>query len=91
MLDLTLGELKNYLRIDGSEDDGILTLLMSAAKEYLADAGVPETDKANYKLAVMLYVALHYENRDPSIKIEKLNYSLQSIILQLKDYTTPII
>ncbi|WP_416729204.1 head-tail connector protein [Fictibacillus sp. JL2B1089] len=91
MLDLTLDELKNWLRIDGSEDDGLLTLLISAAKEDLKDSGVPESNKPHYKLAVMLYVSLHYENRDPSSKIEKLNKPYQDLILKLKDYSTPII
>jgi uncharacterized phage protein (predicted DNA packaging) len=86
MPDLTLDEVKNYLRIDGSEDDGILTLLVDGAKEYLANAGVPESDSALYKLAVMLYVALHYENRDPSTKMDKMNFAFESIVLQLKDY-----
>jgi uncharacterized phage protein (predicted DNA packaging) len=85
-MNLSLDELKNYLRIDGSEDDALLTLLVDSAKEYLQNAGVPESDSAQYKLAVMLYVALHYENRDPSAKMEKMNFAFESIILQLKDY-----
>jgi uncharacterized phage protein (predicted DNA packaging) len=85
MLDLTLDELKNFLRIDGGEDDPLLTLLIDGAKEYLDNAGVEESDSRLYKLAVMLYVGLHYENRDPSVKMEKFSYSLESIILQLKN------
>lgn len=84
MLDLTLGELKEYLRIDGSQDDFVLALLIDAAKEYMTDAGVVESDKARYKLAIMLYCTLYYENRDPSIKIDGFNASLESIIMQLK-------
>jgi uncharacterized phage protein (predicted DNA packaging) len=84
----TLDELKTYLRIDGSEDDSILAFLMDAAKEYLTNAGVPEppadAPSKLYNLAVMLYVALHYENRDPAQKIERFSYALESIILQLK-------
>ncbi|MFW5438748.1 head-tail connector protein [Paenibacillus apiarius] len=80
----TLEEIKTYLRIDGSEDDGILALLVDAAKEYLTDAGVPEQITAKYKLAVMLLVALNYENRNPGLKQDKLSFSLESIILQLK-------
>lgn len=83
--------LKKYLRIDGSEDDEILTLLMGAAKNDLADSGVPETDDPRYDLAIMLYSALHYENRDPSIQIDKLNVAYQSIILKLKDYPEVIL
>ncbi|MBN6186408.1 phage gp6-like head-tail connector protein [Aneurinibacillus sp. BA2021] len=86
----TLEELKTYLRIDGSEDDVVLTLLLSAAKEYLFHAGVPESNSALYKLAIMMYVALHYENRDPSMKVEKFNFALESMIWQLKSYA-PII
>lgn len=84
MTNTFLEELKGYLRIDGSEDDIVLTLLVEAAKEYLVNAGVKEDTSSLYKLAVMLYVALHYENRDPSVKIEKFNFALESIILQLK-------
>lgn len=82
----TLEELKTYLRIDGSEDDSILTLLLAAAGEYLKNAGVPDSNvtSASYKLAIMLYVALHYENRDPSVKLERFSFALESIILQLK-------
>ncbi|MFS1513633.1 head-tail connector protein [Chengkuizengella sp. SCS-71B] len=81
-----LEELKKYLRIDGSEDDVTLTLLLEAAEEYLSNAGVPESESKLYKLAVLLYVALHYENRDPSQKMDKLNFAFQGIILQLKEW-----
>jgi uncharacterized phage protein (predicted DNA packaging) len=84
MLDLTLDELKNYLRIDEDEDDGLLALLIDGAKEYLMNAGVVESNQALYKLAVMLYVALHYENRDPSVKMERFNCALEGVVLQLK-------
>ncbi|AYB39687.1 head-tail connector protein [Brevibacillus laterosporus] len=86
----TLEDLKTYLRIDGSEDDGVLALLMEAAREYLTNAGVPEQSKETssklYDLAVMLYVTLHFENRDPAQKIDRLNFAFESIILQLKAY-----
>jgi uncharacterized phage protein (predicted DNA packaging) len=83
-LDLTLDELKNYLRIDGDEDDGLLGLLIDGAKEYLTHAGVRESNQALYKLAMMLYVALHYENRDPGVKIDRFNCALEGVILQLR-------
>ena len=86
MLELTLETLKKYLRVDGSEDDEILTLLIDASKEYLTGSGVRESNTALYKLAVMMHVALNYENRNPAIKIESINFALQSIILQIKDW-----
>lgn len=84
----SLEELKTYLRIDGSEDDQILALIMDAAKEYLQNAGavLPADSPTSslYNLAVMLYVALHYENRDPAQKMDRFSFALESIILQLK-------
>lgn len=81
---LDLADLKTYLRIDGSEDDVILALMVDAGKEYLTDAGVPEQESARYKLALMLYCAMHYENRDPTTKVDRFNVSFESIIQQLK-------
>ncbi|MBT2614129.1 MULTISPECIES: head-tail connector protein [unclassified Bacillus (in: firmicutes)] len=80
-----LSEVKEYLRIDGEEDDALIGLLIKAAIEFLENAGVPEQDSALYKVAVMLYVTLQYENRDPGQKIEKFNTAFQSIILHLKN------
>ena len=82
-----LDELKDYLRIDGEDEDGTLNLLLSSSKAFLKYAGVPEpTDlsvpvegddpNAKYKLTACM-MALHwYENRlvvTPStIKIEQV-------------------
>lgn len=80
--------LKSHLRVDGSEDDEYLAFLMSSAMEYLLEAGVPDEKKetAKYQLAVILLVALNYENRNPGIEIDTLNVSLQSLILHLKEW-----
>jgi uncharacterized phage protein (predicted DNA packaging) len=80
--------LKTYLRIDGGEEDKFLALLVSAAENDLKASGVPDDMKSDemYDLATMLYVSLHYENRDPSIQIDKLNTAYQSLILKLKSY-----
>ncbi|KZR60392.1 head-tail connector protein [Pseudobacillus badius] len=81
-----LAIVKKFIRVDGSEDDDILALLIGAAKKDLSSAGVPEPIGIDeqYNLAVMLYVSLHYENRDPSTQIDKLNVAYQSLILKLK-------
>lgn len=84
MADLNL--LKSYLRIDGSEDDTVLALLLDAAKEYLRNAGVQEPtggdDSKLYDLAVMLRV--HRERARDEKEVERVEKSLTSIILQLK-------
>lgn len=83
MEDLKL--LKTYLRIDGSEDDDVLALLVGAAEEYLANSGVtpPESgDSKLYDLAVCLRV--HRERARDEKEVERVERSLTSIILQLK-------
>lgn len=81
-----LEEVKQYLRIDGSEDDSFLTSLLSAAKEYITNATGIVVDESNdlHKLAVNLLVTNWYENREPIGKAEKLAFSLESIFIQMR-------
>lgn len=69
-----LDELKEYLRIDGNEEDGGLNLLLSSSKSYLSTAGVPEPNdltvpvdgndsNAKYKLVACMLATHWYENR----------------------------
>ncbi|WP_074048668.1 head-tail connector protein [Paenibacillus ihumii] len=82
LLELT----KAYLRIDGSEDDDVLALLVGAAEGYLANAGVkkpkPGEDSNLYNLAVCLRV--HRERARDEKEVERVERSLTGIILQLK-------
>lgn len=81
--------LKNYLRIDGSEDDDLLTSFVSAAEGHLQNAGVQEPEdgpsREQYHLAIMLYVKREY---DPltDIELERIQKAIEGIILQLKDW-----
>lgn len=83
---VSLELVKEYLRIDGSEDDPVLALLIGAAEEYLTNAGVvkPEEGKKSdlYNLAVCLRV--HRERARDAKEVERVEKSLTSIILQLK-------
>lgn len=83
----TFKELKDWLRIDGADDDKVLTLLLSAAKSYLEDAGVPESaitesklDK--YKQALLIYIEMDYEYDER--KIPRLENALNRLLLQLR-------
>jgi hypothetical protein len=83
----TFTELKDWLRVDGSEDDKVLTLLLGAAKTYLEGAGVPEAKITEgtldlYKQALLIYMEIDYEYDDR--KIPKLERAFQRILLQLK-------
>lgn len=82
MLDMV----KQQLRIDGSEEDALLQLLIDSAKEYLLRSGVRESDTALYKTAVITHVLLSYENRDKTLNVWSLESVLRTAILQLRDY-----
>lgn len=80
-------ELKDSLRIDGSEDDDVLILLLDAAKASLKVAGVPEDKMTTdylplYKQAIILYLEMDYEYDEK--KIPRLERAFNRILLQLK-------
>lgn len=93
-----LEEFKEYLRIDGDEEDSSLLSFLQSAITYLESAGVKQpadyylkvTDKdvfSLHRLAVMTLATHFYENRIivASKATENiLPYGLQSMILQLK-------
>lgn len=87
-----LNVVADYLRIDESEGQS-LTRLIKAAVGYLKNADVLEPDSEHedqyelYVIAVSLLVSHWNENRESVVvgKTSKnLEFSLQSIILQLK-------
>lgn len=88
----TLDEVKLYLRIDGTDDDPLLTSLMSAADMFVVNAVGDAVDRTSnlYGLAFKLLIAHWYENREPVGSAVYLAFSLQSILLQLR-YTLPAI
>lgn len=84
-----LEEAKNYLRIDGSEEDIFLTSLIFAAKEFIKNSVGITLDETNelQKLAVFLLVSHWYENRQSVLigSISKdLEFSLSSILSQMR-------
>ncbi|MDC3412530.1 head-tail connector protein [Terrihalobacillus insolitus] len=89
----TVVEVKNYLRLDGAEDDAFLGSLITVAQEDLTESGITDQTSERYKLAIMLLVANHYEERRPQVVgtvTNKLAYSLERIILQLKAKEIPL-
>jgi uncharacterized phage protein (predicted DNA packaging) len=85
---IDLEEVKNWLRIDGEEENATLDILIGAAETYLLHAtGRTYDDSHNQaKLFCLVLVADWYENRElmgdkPS---EKVRYSIQSIMSQLQ-------
>lgn len=82
---MDLEELKEWLKIDDDYDDSLIGGLQLAAEQYLYNAGVTQ-DYTNelYKLAIKLLVTHWFENREPTGKADKLEFSLSSIISQLR-------
>ncbi|TKI81111.1 head-tail connector protein [Bacillus mycoides] len=78
--------LKRKMKIDGDEEDTDIQLLIDGAKESLLQSGVLESEKALYKIAVITHVLLNYENQDKSLNVPALKHSLETTILQLRDY-----
>ena len=82
---MNLEELKLFLRVDVIEEDPLLQGLQLAAEEYLLNAGILKNyTKELYKLAIKLLVGHWFENREVVGKADKLAFSLDTMILQLK-------
>ncbi len=82
-----LEELKVFLRIDGNEEDNILSSFLTSAKQYLLNAGVKEDEENSlYRLAINMLVCGWYENRNPTDPGANNTqaFSLKSIVTQLK-------
>jgi len=77
---------KAYMRVDGTDDDALIGVLMGAAKDYLAGAGIdePETDSPLYTLAVQSLTLHYYDHRDAVGGEAALPTGLRPIINQLK-------
>ncbi len=84
-----LEDIKEYLRVDGDDEDNLISMMMEAGKEYIRSAvgEYDDTDKtANILLAAV--VQNMYDNRelmqsDQQVK-KRIEYTFQSMILQLR-------
>ena len=86
---VTVEQMKDYLRIDGEDEEETLKDLISIAETYLLNAGATIKDnEGNYiglaQLAVKQLVVHWYENREAVGKSERLTFSLDNILTQLK-------
>ena len=82
-----LAACKLYMRVDGDDDDALITTLMSAAKEYLRNAGIEEPDSEEhslYTIAVYSLTLHYYDHRDAVGEEAPLPTGLRPIINQLK-------
>ena len=84
---ITLKETKEYLRVDGDEEDTLITSLIAAAQEYLKNATGKIFDNTNElaRLFCLVLVVDWYENRNLGAgKIgDKIRPVIDSMLAQL--------
>lgn len=89
---LTIDETKEFLRIDGTEEDVLLQTFINAAEESLYNATGNTFDETNElaKLYCLVLVSDWYEKRELNEKVsEKVRFTVQSILAQLKHCYEP--
>lgn len=81
-----LAAVKRYMRVDGSEDDEVITALYTAAVLYLDNAGISRVDAPGplYDLAVWSLCLYYYDHRDAVGNESSFPIGLRPIITQLK-------
>lgn len=85
---VTLEEMKQYLRIDHADDDGILSDIIGAAEKLcMAVARVTDeeafAESQNAKIAVMYAVAYLYEHREEADH-KALTLSLRALLMDIR-------
>lgn len=81
---VTLAEAKNYLRIDGDEEDGLIETLLAAAQELCEDVSRLESEEFETagevaKIAVLYTLSTFYQNREDNDHKE-LTLRLRSLL-----------
>ena len=61
---MTLAEVKQYLRVDGNEEDELIQMMMTAAKDFVIGAvGVYDESSAKAKMLYLYATQDMYDNR----------------------------
>lgn len=86
---VTLQEAKNYLRVDGCEDDKLISDLLMTAKKLCMDVGRMNEEKFERnedttRTAMLFTVSYLYENRNTA-DFHKLTLSLRSILFAQRE------
>lgn len=83
---VTLEEVKQWLRVDGDDDDLQIGMLINASERYLKEATGIQFDYTNElaKLFCLVLIVDWYENREFVGKAgEKVRHTINSILMQL--------
>ncbi|MCK1237905.1 head-tail connector protein [Streptococcus uberis] len=86
---VSLDEMKNYLRVDTSEDDDLISTLIKSSEKMCLDIARKEEDEIigesfeEYKVAVLYAVAYLYEHREEADHHE-LTITLRSMLFGVR-------
>ena len=93
--DITAAEVKNYARIDGTDDDWLVDAILSAAKSHVvSQTGLPllpgtdsegiatacVDDYEDLSIAVLVLAADMYDNRSCVVDKSNVNKAVESIL-----------
>ena len=89
---MTLAEVKQYLKVDGSEEDALIQMMMAAAEDFVIGAvGAYDESQPKAKMLYMAAVQDMYDNRQ-LVAVNAAGYSasqhyrnmVESLIRQLQ-------
>ena len=87
---VSLAEMKTYLRVDYSDDDDLISSLITTAEELVADvARVPvealsPVTEGNTRVAILYTVAYLYEHREEADH-HQLTLTLRSLLFGIRE------
>lgn len=85
---MTLPDVKKMIKVDFSDDDQYITLLIDGATDYIKDSIGVEYDDSDPRHQMMLVALVDaaYKERSYTVKnSDKISYIMRSIAAQLRD------
>lgn len=81
---MDLSTVKDFLKVDFSDDDSYILFLIDVAKEYITDSlGVYDNTRQKQKYLLLTLIQDMYNNRSYTVKEdEKTRLTIRSIVLQ---------
>ncbi|MBR5682964.1 MAG: head-tail connector protein [Ruminococcus sp.] len=86
---ITLNEVKNYLRVDHTEDDKLIISLIDTAKSLVQDVGRMDdaalaVNEATTRQAMLYTISYLYENRNTA-DYHKLTLTLRALLFAQRE------
>lgn len=82
--EINLEYLKQYLRVDGAEDDALLSIILDASKAFVENFTGQDfnylNSKADVTIALLSLCCDLYENREYAVKDSNVNRIVKTIL-----------